>query len=154
MWQNVSKEVEHALIGSKTLEYFNTFLGVNFGSVLDCNLGNNLNILSWVGLEHIVHALEAFLFTKLSEEINDLLLWNGMGIEHDSLNVSHVGVALESSTIETNLLAHLGNSFSVILSEQVELEDSLSYVWCAHEIDLEDFGLEMSLIGSVALKSL
>lgn len=154
MRENVGKIVKHALVGSKALKDLDGFLRVNLVGILDGNLGYDLDVLSWVRLEHIVHALEGLLFTKFAKEVNDLLLWDGMGVEHDSLDIGHVCVALEGSTVETNLLAHLCNLFSIVLREEIELEDSLGNVWSTHEVDLEDLGLQVSLIGSVALEGL
>lgn len=77
-----------------------------------------------------------------------------MGVEHDSLDVGHVRVALEGPTIEPDLFAHLGDLLSVVLGEEVELEDSLSDVRSAHEVDLKDFRLQMPLVGSVVLEGL
>jgi hypothetical protein len=83
-----------------------------------------------------------------------LLLWDSVGVEHDSLDVSHICVVLESSTVESDVLAHLGNLLSIVLGEDIELENSLRNVWSTREIDLEDLGLQVPLIWSVLLQSL
>jgi len=77
-----------------------------------------------------------------------------VSVKHNSLDISHVGVALKCSSIETNLLTHFGNLFSIVLSEQIQLEDTLSNVWSAHEVNLKDFGLEVTLIWSIAFESI
>lgn len=152
MRKDVGEVIKHALISSEALKDLDGLLGVNLVGVLHSDFGNDLDVLSWVRLQHVVHALERLLLTKLTEEFNDLLLWDSVGVEHNSLDVSHVGVALKGSSVEADLLAHLGNLFPVVLSEQVKLEDSFSNVWCAHEVDLENFGLQVSLIWPVSLK--
>ena len=76
-----------------------------------------------------------------------------MSVQHDSLDILHVGVVLESTSIKTHLLAHLGDLLAVVLGEYVEFENSLSDVWSGHEVDLENFGLEVTLVLSVSFKS-
>jgi len=60
-----------------------------------------------------------------------------MGIKHHSPSVLGTGVVLESSAIEACLLAKLSDSFPVVVVEQVELEDSLSYVGGTHNINFQ-----------------
>lgn len=50
------------------------------------------------------------------------------------------------------MLAKTGNSLPIVLGEEVKLENSLSNIWGTHEIDLKEFGLEMTLISSVCLE--
>lgn len=76
-----------------------------------------------------------------------------MSVQHDSLDILHVGVVLESTSIKTHLLAHLGDLLAVVLGEYVEFENSLSDVWSGHEVDFENFGLEVTLVLSVSFKS-
>jgi hypothetical protein len=40
------------------------------------------------------------------------------------------------------------------LGEQVKFKDTFSNIWSTHEVDLEDFSLEMTLICSVSLQSI
>jgi hypothetical protein len=77
-----------------------------------------------------------------------------MSIEHDSLDVTHVGVVLESPTEETNLFAHFGHLLPILLCEKIQLEDALSDIWSTHDIDFKDSGLKMTLVWSVILESL
>jgi hypothetical protein len=97
--------------------------------------------------------LERFFLSEFTKELNDLLFWNGMSVEHNSLDISHISVVLERSAIKTNLLTHLSNLFSIVLSEKIEFKDTFSNIWCTHKIDLENFGLQVSLIWSIAFKS-
>jgi len=76
-----------------------------------------------------------------------------MGVQHHSLDVTHVAVVLECSSEQTNLLAHLGNLFTVILSEDIQLEDTFSNIWSAHNIYFKNSGLKMTLIWSVVFQS-
>jgi hypothetical protein len=98
--------------------------------------------------------LKGVFLTQSSEEINDLVLWDSVGIEHHPLDVTHIGVVLKGSSVQADLFAHLGNLLSIILGEQVEFEDSLGNLWSTHDIDLEHSSLEMSFIRSVVLQSL
>jgi hypothetical protein len=111
-----------------------------------------LNILS-VGFEHVIHACEAIFLTQLSEEINDLILLNSVGVQHNSFDVLHVSVVLKCSTVKTNLFTHLSDLFAVVLSENVKFENSFGNIWSAHEIDLENFSLKVSFVLSITLKS-
>lgn len=151
MWKNVGKEVKHAFVGSKALQNFNALLCVDLCCVLHSNLCNDLYILS-IGFEHIVHALEAVFLTQFSKEIDDLILLNGVGIQHNSLDILHVGVVLKGSTIESNLFTHLGNLLAVILSENVEFENTFGDIWSTHEVDFEHFSLKVTFILSVSFQ--
>jgi len=77
-----------------------------------------------------------------------------MGVQHHTLDVLHVGVILKCTTIQTDLLTHFGNLLSVILVEDIQLENSFCDVWSTQEIDFKDFGLKVSLVLSIALESL
>lgn len=77
-----------------------------------------------------------------------------MGVKHDSLDVDHVGIVLESSTIKTNLLAHLGYLLFVILSEEFKLEDTFGHIRSVDQVDLEHLSLEVALVGAVAFQGL
>lgn len=74
-----------------------------------------------------------------------------MGVQHHTLDVAHVGVVLQSASIEADLLAHLGNAFTIVLREDVQLEDALSHVGCGHQVDLKNLGLQVALVRLVAL---
>jgi hypothetical protein len=76
-----------------------------------------------------------------------------MGVDHYSLCVLEACVVLEGSSIEACLLAEFGNSLLVVVGESVELEDTFSHIWSTHQVDLEKFGLEMTLIWSVRNQS-
>ena len=87
------------------------------------------------------------------EEIDDLILLNSVCVEHNSFDVLHVSVVLESTAIESNLFAHLSNLLAVVLSENVKFENSFSNIWGTHEIDLKNFSLKVSFVLSVTFKS-
>ena len=153
MGEDVGEVVQHALVGSEALKDLDALFGVDFVGVFDSNFGDELDILS-VGLEHVVHALEGVVLAKSAEELEDLVLWDGVGVEHDSLDVDHIGVVLEGSAVETDLLAHLGDLLSVILGEEVELEDTFGDVRSVDQVDLEHLSLEMALVWAVSLQGL
>lgn len=75
-----------------------------------------------------------------------------MSVQHHSLDVLHVGVVLECSTVEANLLTHFGYLLSVVSGEEIQLEDALGNIWCAYDVDLEDLGLEVALIWPIVLE--
>jgi hypothetical protein len=152
VWEHIGKEIKHTFIGSKALKNFNTLFCFNLSCVFDSDLCYNLNILS-VGFEHIIHACQAILLTQFSEEIDDLILLNSVCVEHNSFDVLHVSVVLESTAIESNLFAHLSNLLAVVLSENVKFENSFSNIWGTHEIDLKNFSLKVSFVLSVTFKS-
>jgi hypothetical protein len=77
-----------------------------------------------------------------------------MSIKQHSLSILSASVVLESTTIEASLLAEACDSLPIIMSESVHLEDAFSYIWCAHQIDLEELSLQVSFIWSVACQSL
>lgn len=76
-----------------------------------------------------------------------------MGVEEGSLDVLSVGEMLNSSGIESSLLAEEGNSISVVMSESLHLEDCFSNIRSSLEVDLEKLSLEMSFFGLVSLES-
>lgn len=73
-----------------------------------------------------------------------------MSIKQHSLCVLCAGVILESTAIEASLLTEACDSLPVIMSKSVHLEDPLSYIWCTHQIYLEELSLQVSFIWSVA----
>lgn len=77
-----------------------------------------------------------------------------MGVEHDSLDVHHVSIVLESSAVETNLLAHLGYLLSVILREEVELEDTFGHIRRVDQVYLKNLGLEVAFVWAVSFQGL
>jgi len=77
-----------------------------------------------------------------------------MSVHHNSLSISNLSIILESSSEEVNLLTKFGNALSIIVSEYIELEDTLSYIGSTHQVNLKELGLKMSLVSSVAFKSL
>lgn len=89
MWKHIGQEVKHALIGTEALKNLNALLCVDLLVVLDGNLCNDLHILP-VGLEHVVHALKAIFLAQPVEELDDLLLWDGVGVQHHSLDILHI----------------------------------------------------------------
>ena len=72
-----------------------------------------------------------------------------MSVKHTYLRIYKTGVILQGSSIKSSLFTKSGNSFSIIISESVKLEDSFGDVWCTHKIDFKKFSLKMSLIRSV-----
>ena len=60
-----------------------------------------------------------------------------MGVEHNSLAVLNICVVLESSSVESNLFTHFSDTFFVVVGEQIQLEDALCNIRCAHEIDFK-----------------
>lgn len=77
-----------------------------------------------------------------------------MGVQHGALAVLNVCEVLKGTSVKTNMLASLGDSLFVEMSEHLELEETFSNVRLRHEVDLEELSLEMSLVGQVALESL
>jgi hypothetical protein len=100
-----------------------------------------------------VHALKGIFLIESAEEFNDEVLGDVVSVEEDTASVSSVLVVLESTSIESYLLTHASDLLSVEVSEKVELEDTLSYVRSAHQVDFKKLSLEVAFIGSVALKS-
>lgn len=125
--KNISQVEQGSLIGSKALENLDGLFGLDFVRVLDSNLGNDGDVLS-VRLQHVVHALKGVLLRKLTKELKNLVLRNSMSVQHNSLDISHVGVVLKSAAIKSNLLTKLCDGLSIVLGEDVQLEDSLSNV--------------------------
>ena len=76
-----------------------------------------------------------------------------MGVQHNSFDILHVSVVLKCTTVETNLLAHFGHLFAVILGENVKFENSFGHIWSAHQVDFENFSLEVALVLSVSFQS-
>ena len=66
----------------------------------------------------------------------------------------HASVVLESSAVQAYLLTQSGDSFSVVVGEDVELEDAFCNVGSTHEIDFEELSLEVTLIWSVLFQGL
>lgn len=77
-----------------------------------------------------------------------------MSIKQHPLSILCAGIVLESTSIETSLFTQASNSLPIIVSKSVHLEDPLSYIRCTHQINLKEFSLQMSFIGSVAGQSL
>jgi hypothetical protein len=72
-----------------------------------------------------------------------------MRVKQDSLGILGASVVLEGTAVQTGLFAQTCYSLSVVVSESVHLEDTLGYVRGAHEVNLEELGLEVGLVGSV-----
>ena len=72
-----------------------------------------------------------------------------MSVQHHSLSVLKARVVKEGAAIETSLFAQSCDSLSVVVSQLVHLEDSLSYIWGTHEVNLEELSLKVSIFGSV-----
>lgn len=100
-----------------------------------------------------MHALEGVLFVESAEELDDELLGDVVGVEEDTASISSVLVVLQGAAVESNLLTHASDLLSIEVSEEVELEDTFSYVRGAHQVDLEKLSLEVTFIGSVSLES-
>jgi hypothetical protein len=100
-----------------------------------------------------VHALKGVFLVESAKEFNDKVFGDVVSVEEDTASVSSVLVVLESTSVESYLFAHASDLLSVEMSEKVELEDTLSYVRSAHQVDFEKLSLEVAFVGSVALKS-
>ena len=75
-----------------------------------------------------------------------------MGVKHDSLAVLDVIGVLEGPSVETDLFAHFGNSFLVVVCEEFELEDTFCDIGRTHEVNFEQLGLQMTLVWTVPLE--
>mmetsp|Transcript_30887 Transcript_30887/g.22455 ORF Transcript_30887/g.22455 Transcript_30887/m.22455 type:complete len:252 (+) Transcript_30887:300-1055(+) len=150
--QNIAQEVQKTVVGSKAFEDFDTLLGINFAAILDSNLGTEHTIGS-VNTKQVVHRSEAIFLAKVSKSINHFILRDSMSVHHDTLSVSDLSVVRESSSEKIDMLAKLCNTLSIILSESIELENTLSYIRSTHQVNLEKFSLQVSLIRSVVLES-
>ena len=101
-----------------------------------------------------MQASNTVLLVKSLEELNHNFLWDGMGIQHDPSSILGIGVVLQSSTVESNLLAHFGNALLIVVSEKIELEDTLGNVRSRHQINLKKLCLKVGLSWKVSLQSL
>ncbi len=73
-----------------------------------------------------------------------------MSVKKYSLSILSASVILESTTIEASLLTEASDSLPIVMSKSVHLEDPFSYIWCTHQIYLEELSLQMSFIRSIA----
>jgi hypothetical protein len=72
-----------------------------------------------------------------------------MSVEHDSLSILNACVVLKSATIETSLFTESRDSLTIIVGEAAHLEYTFGNIWGTHQVDLEEFGLKVALIGTV-----
>lgn len=75
-----------------------------------------------------------------------------MRVKHYALGILHICVVLESSSIHANSFAHLCNCSLVKVREEVQLEDSFGNLGRLHQVDFEQFSLQMTLIWAISLE--
>lgn len=77
-----------------------------------------------------------------------------MRVQHDSLSILCVLSELKSATIQTNLFTKSANLLLIELSEEVELEDALSYLRSRHKVDLKELSLQVTFVDKVTFEGL
>lgn len=91
--------------------------------------------------------------SESGKEIHNDVLRDSMNVENNSLDIIHVLVVLESSSVHTDVFAKLCNFFLVIVSKLVHGENSFGYLRRINEVDLEKLCLEVSFVHTVGFKS-
>mmetsp|Transcript_36899 Transcript_36899/g.63698 ORF Transcript_36899/g.63698 Transcript_36899/m.63698 type:complete len:837 (-) Transcript_36899:351-2861(-) len=148
--------VEQTLEGLEVLEQVDQGLRTQGVAVLGGDLHHDVQVLADVAAQHLLQDLQTALTTHRAEEGQQELgvQTGGVGLNH-ALDVRHVGVVLEGALGQACLLAQTTDVGLVVVGEHLVAEDGVSHLGhAAEEVDLQQLGLQETLLLAVALQGL
>jgi len=104
--------------------------------VLGSDLNDHRKILADVSLEHGLETLDGIIDGKRSEIGNQPVRLEMSSVDHGSLDVVKISEMLESPLEKSSLLAELSDRCTVVMSEHLVRQNSISDLGSDHEIHL------------------
>mmetsp|Transcript_19536 Transcript_19536/g.59107 ORF Transcript_19536/g.59107 Transcript_19536/m.59107 type:complete len:249 (-) Transcript_19536:1477-2223(-) len=133
-------------------EHFNKFICAELLRVLASHLHNGLQILTHVGTQQVIEALDGVFDREGSKKLDEELGWNELSAQHRPLHVVHILVVLQSTRGESSLLTKHGDPRAVVVVEHLVRHDGVRHLRRCHQIHLKQSCLQVGLLGLVALK--
>jgi len=146
---DTTEVVVETLGSSVLLEKGNDAVRTEQVRVLLRNVDNGGEILADVNLQHLVQALHRKLESELAEEVDQELLRNLVRLNNDTLDGSRILVVLQSSCVQTSLLAKGGNTRTIVVGEHLVTKDSIGDLRSVHQVHLDQASLERTILFSV-----
>lgn len=102
------------------------------------NVYTEVEIALRTALQKLFKAYIRVLGRKVSEECNNKIRVEDVGVRDDSLHIAQILVVLQSMLEEALSLTEHGNLLFVEMVPNILGENSISHLWTIHQVELKD----------------